>query len=161
MGRHRSEDTYASQRRSDTRFKMTDERIRTGEKYVDYLFKVLEQYVGSAKVFTGISTALLALPLFQLKTLVQMCKISGMPVLLAATGVFLGISVISGAAYQLHSTQLVEDEVENAGRRYDWYLSLLRWEFRLTLGAMVGGVLLMLGGLALFLAQGDASMLND
>ena len=143
------------------RFRTYDKRIELGSRYVDYLFRVMEQYVGSAKVFTSISAALLALPFLQLKTLVIVCKMPCMAWLLGVAVTFLGVSIVTGAVYQLHSVQIVEDEVENEGEYYDWYLGWLGFEYRAMCATMLIGVVLLAVWLGLLVVNGDPRLLAD
>ena len=150
----------ADLRSRDERFHAGHEQISAGEKYVEYLFKVTENYVGSAKVFTGVAGALLAAQLFQLKTLLVLVQISGMVWLLGGAGVALGACVIVGALYQLHSVQIVEDEVEFGGKRYERYSRLLQCEYRLMLVAMALGISLVLACIVLFFCKGNIAELK-
>jgi hypothetical protein len=135
---------------NDARFQEVDAQIRKGEKYVDYLFKVLEQYVGSAKVFTGISGALLSLPFLKLDTLLKMAHTSEVKLFLLLGLLFLAVSVVAGGLYQLHAVQIVEDEVESKGKSYDYYVWCLIWEYRVMLSAMFIGAVLMVVSVARF-----------
>jgi hypothetical protein len=150
----------ADLRSRDERFRAGHEQISAGGKYVEYLFKVTESYVGSAKVFTGVAGALLALPLFQLKTLLMLVQISGMVWLLGGAGVALGACVIVGALYQLHSVQIIEDEVEYGGREYESYTRLLQREYRVMLLAMGVGISLALACIVLFFCKGNMNELK-
>lgn len=124
------------------RIEIVNAKLKNGEKYFDYLFKITEKYEASLRVYTGISAALLALPLFQLKNILLLVHAQPghhLPTIIAVTGALLGFSVLAGAYYQSISVQIVEDEAEMNGKNYDNYISRLRLGYGITI------ILLMLG----------------
>jgi hypothetical protein len=134
-----------------------EKRINEGKEYFDYLFKITGQYSGSAKVFTGISTGLLALPFFQINQILLVSKtVDYIPLIVLFAGLCLGSSVILGAFYQSEVVKLVEDEVEFGGEDYDTYISRVQRLYGWMIGTMMGGMLFTVAYIFLILLEGDA-----
>jgi hypothetical protein len=124
----------------------TSKILTDGKPYYDYLFKVMDSYTGSAKVYTGISTALFGIPVFKMTELSKLIKDSSNPdcvhLMVMYSWLCLALSIISGAFYQYFTTMLIEDEVEFEGKEYNVCIFWLRITYSCMVGLLLIGAVL-------------------